>query len=244
MINFFRNIRKTSLSRKRIGKYLLYAIGEIILVVIGILIAVQINNWNDNRKLESKEIAGIQNLIEEIEFNNTVLKSVIDVDSTSVQIGKNLMLILKDQETEYQDYMSYDFLKLFESRIFISRKTAYENLKSIDFNVIKSDSIRMNISLIYDGLYNYLDNQQNTSKYESSRKLRTIIQDNFEQITPNRIIPNDFHALKQNKHFTNALSFYIFRKQEAYEQNKAYYYWLEDILANLKNYLEDIKRNN
>src|SRR5210317_2183297 len=49
MIKFFRHIRKRLLAESRFSKYMIYAIGEIILVVIGILIALQINNWNDNR---------------------------------------------------------------------------------------------------------------------------------------------------------------------------------------------------
>ncbi|MBO0341043.1 hypothetical protein J0654_05270 [Muricauda lutimaris] len=50
MIKFFRNIRKSLLNEGKTGKYLKYALGEILLVVIGILIALQINNWNENRK--------------------------------------------------------------------------------------------------------------------------------------------------------------------------------------------------
>lgn len=50
MIKFFRTIRQNLLSEGKTGKYLKYAIGEIILVVIGILIALQINNWNEERK--------------------------------------------------------------------------------------------------------------------------------------------------------------------------------------------------
>jgi len=50
MIKFFRKIRQNLLSEGKTGKYLKYAIGEIILVVIGILIAVSINNWNEARK--------------------------------------------------------------------------------------------------------------------------------------------------------------------------------------------------
>lgn len=58
MIKFFRHIRQRLLSENKFSKYLLYAIGEIILVVIGILIALQINNWNSNRmdRLKEKEI--------------------------------------------------------------------------------------------------------------------------------------------------------------------------------------------
>ena len=57
MIKFFRHIRHNLISENKMGKYLKYAIGEIILVVIGILIALQINNWNQNRL---KEIAAVQ----------------------------------------------------------------------------------------------------------------------------------------------------------------------------------------
>ncbi|GAA4280074.1 DUF6090 family protein [Gaetbulibacter aestuarii] len=54
MIKFFRNIRKTLINQGKTTKYLNYAIGEIVLVVIGILIALQINNWNETRKAKIK----------------------------------------------------------------------------------------------------------------------------------------------------------------------------------------------
>jgi len=65
MIKFFRKIRQGLLNENKFSKYLLYAIGEILLVVIGILIAVSINNWNENRKLQNEEL----NLLEEVKSN-------------------------------------------------------------------------------------------------------------------------------------------------------------------------------
>jgi len=59
MIKFFRRIRQNLLSQGKTGKYFKYAIGEILLVVIGILIALQINNWNDQRK-RSDQLKAIQ----------------------------------------------------------------------------------------------------------------------------------------------------------------------------------------
>ncbi|MEN2281330.1 DUF6090 family protein [Algoriphagus sp. SE2] len=50
MIKFFRKIRYNLMSENNTSKYVKYAIGEIVLVVIGILIALQINNWNESRK--------------------------------------------------------------------------------------------------------------------------------------------------------------------------------------------------
>ncbi len=56
MINFFRKIRKKLADDNKPMKYMRYAIGEILLVVIGILIALSINNWNEKRKLQIEEI--------------------------------------------------------------------------------------------------------------------------------------------------------------------------------------------
>ena len=61
MIKFFRRIRQRLLSENKFTKYLIYAIGEIILVVIGILIALQINNLNDESKLKRTLISDLKN---------------------------------------------------------------------------------------------------------------------------------------------------------------------------------------
>lgn len=65
MIKFFRKIRQNLLKENKTSKYFKYAIGEIVLVVIGILIALQINNWNENRKAKENEIVLLSKLQEE-----------------------------------------------------------------------------------------------------------------------------------------------------------------------------------
>lgn len=92
MIKFFRNIRKKLLVEGKTNNYLKYAIGEIFLVVIGILIALQINNWNEDRKQLKEEIEILKNIksdfantIIEFEENNGFKKRII---STSAVIYK------------------------------------------------------------------------------------------------------------------------------------------------------------
>ncbi|MFT4832575.1 MAG: hypothetical protein ACI815_002231 [Psychroserpens sp.] len=76
MIKFFRNIRQKMVTENKFSKYLLYAIGEIILVVIGILIALQINNWNENKKSENQ----LNNIYKEVESNlKSDLSNIDDV---------------------------------------------------------------------------------------------------------------------------------------------------------------------
>lgn len=76
MIKFFRHIRQRLLRENKFSKYLLYAIGEIILVVIGILIALQINNWNEQRKKNEQLTQYRQNLIAELNTDLRVLDSL------------------------------------------------------------------------------------------------------------------------------------------------------------------------
>lgn len=69
MINLFRKIRQSLLQQNRVTRYLVYAFGEIVLVVIGILIAIQVNNWNEQRKARSQELSTMKEIIENLEYD-------------------------------------------------------------------------------------------------------------------------------------------------------------------------------
>ena len=78
MIKFFRHIRKSLLMENKTGKYFKYAIGEIVLVVIGILIALSINNWNENRTTQKKEKSVLIKLVEDLEIDSTNLSNQLN----------------------------------------------------------------------------------------------------------------------------------------------------------------------
>ena len=77
MIKFFRKIRQNLIMQNKTSKYFKYAIGEIILVVIGILIALQINNWNENRKELYNEAKILKTLNDEFSENKITLDSTL-----------------------------------------------------------------------------------------------------------------------------------------------------------------------
>jgi hypothetical protein len=85
MIKFFRHIRKNLLMENKTGKYFKYAIGEIILVVIGILIALQINNWNENSKQNHIEQDYLMALKEEFNYNRLALEKVIEINTSNLE---------------------------------------------------------------------------------------------------------------------------------------------------------------
>jgi hypothetical protein len=92
MIKLFRNIRKNLLAEGKTTKYFKYAIGEIILVVIGILIALQINNWNEGRKENIHQRSVLSNLLQDLKSDSVSysinLKELKDVDFLQEQLYK------------------------------------------------------------------------------------------------------------------------------------------------------------
>jgi sensor domain CHASE-containing protein len=84
MIKFFRKIRQNLLSENKFSKYLIYAIGEIILVVIGILIALQINNNNELNKQRAKEVQFLKNLKSDLIFEESELERYIGIRESIV----------------------------------------------------------------------------------------------------------------------------------------------------------------
>ncbi|MBO0329526.1 DUF6090 family protein [[Muricauda] lutisoli] len=88
MIKFFRKIRRQLLSENKIRKYLLYAVGEIILVVIGILIALQINNWNTERKNEEIKKSYYVQILQDLEKDEILMnQGNVLIDSFFVRLA-------------------------------------------------------------------------------------------------------------------------------------------------------------
>ena len=113
------------LTENKFSKYLIYAIGEIILVVIGILIALQINNWNENNKLNTKKQDYYQQLLEDINKDKV--------------FAENTISKFQAQRKEYQEYLN----KFSNSQLTVH--TMYNDLINLN---IESFAINFNTSTI------------------------------------------------------------------------------------------------
>jgi len=108
MIKFFRKIRYHLMEKSKTGKYFKYAIGEIILVVIGILIAISINNWNENRKNISKKEKELKALQIEFTSNLNQLNIVLSYDEIVLKSTKRLLQLNPENIIEMtSDSMRY-----------------------------------------------------------------------------------------------------------------------------------------
>ena len=113
MLKFFRKIRQQLLVKNNISKYLLYAIGEIVLVVIGILIALQINNWNEDRKDWAKERFYLRSIRTSIQLSQKELNRVINDAQKISSCANTLFLLLAEKKYDRLHGVFLDFVAFF-----------------------------------------------------------------------------------------------------------------------------------
>ena len=163
MIKFFRKIRQKLLSENRVSKYLIYAIGEIFLVVIGILLALQINNWNEENKTYIKQRSYLALVKSEMSNNLDALQIEKQRLSGTLE-GLRQMVFLSDQSTAEinEKEVSASWGKAFSQTI----RFKYENgaltelISSGVLKEIKNDSIR-NILASWGGITQKVFIQEN-----------------------------------------------------------------------------------
>jgi hypothetical protein len=114
MIKFFRKIRQDLLSKRKTGKYFKYAIGEIVLVVIGILIALHINNWNETNKSREQAKVGLMTISQNIKFDINQAKSSLSVSNKIISVLNKLLdqfMTIKSADNHIQEYLAYSMIE-------------------------------------------------------------------------------------------------------------------------------------
>ncbi len=180
MIKIFRNIRQKLLQEGKIANYLKYAIGEIVLVVIGILIALQLNNWNENRKENLLAMSYLESLKSDLEKDIVQVDEILHDHINSISIINSIdSTILKKefhQPITYKRFfnqldttkISYIFYRGYSFR---PTNGAYISLTSDGKSgLIKNKILFQNIQEIYTEL-----NPRLTSNYESLKRMEETI---------------------------------------------------------------------
>ena len=156
MIKFFRKIRYDLMEKNKTGKYLKYAIGEIILVMIGILLALQVNNWNEQRKKVQVEINTLADIKSDIEENIQNIETGVAV-LEAVNNKTQKVLEFYEQKTPYSEDMQDVFSQFFGFWDPDFTYAAFENLKSQGVNLISNESIRKSVITLHEIEMNILD---------------------------------------------------------------------------------------
>lgn len=145
----FNKIRRYLIEQKKIKHYTLYALSEIILIVIGILIALQFSNWNLQEQERNYEVKILKELKRELQLTLSDAEIYL---AHHIQGQKSCQIISQWTEGKpmYHDSMDVHFGRLSNTSILIDHSTSYENLKSVGINIISNDSIRNLVGKIYN----------------------------------------------------------------------------------------------
>lgn len=149
MISFFRKIRQKLLQQNKVSHYLAYAFGEIFLVVIGILIALQINTWNEDRKIRLYELKMLKELKSTLQKDRSFFGSQIP-RLEHKQLAANRLLSMLENKEENLDTLNKYFSDLRFDVLFQYNAGAYGSIKSGGIDKISNDSIRAKMAVIYE----------------------------------------------------------------------------------------------
>ncbi|PTL99428.1 MAG: hypothetical protein DA407_16780 [Bacteroidetes bacterium] len=149
MISIFKRIRKDLMEKNKTGKYFKYAIGEIVLVVIGILIALQINNWNEVRKNKNHEIEILKS------FKKSIESDIIQYNKLSKRYSEstnsiNYLINHLEQDLPYNDSLKFHFGNLNVLHHLTVKNSVFENLKSKGFDLLSNETLKEDIITFYD----------------------------------------------------------------------------------------------
>jgi hypothetical protein len=215
MIKFFRNIRKKLLEQGKTTNYLKYAIGEIVLVVLGILIALQINNWNEGRKQLVKSHEILQEIRENIVYNNERFKQGIK-EEKSVIYSIDIVLDNLKMNKGYHDSLAFHFLNVAYWPSFVKKSSGYATLKSQGVELIKSAELRKAIIDLYEGIYEDVAEVVRISENNGTASLWPMATALFETqpSVPNqpfetlKVTPFDYDKVVKAQHYIGFLSWW------------------------------------
>lgn len=144
MTKFFRKIRQKLIKEGNLKRYLIYAIGEILLVMIGILLALQVNDWNQDRSRKSLEKSTLMEINESLDFDITMLQDQVE---TQTHYWKQIERLIQELKSNKEQSESIESLLIYpvQDNIVNLNSSAFELLENRGIDLISNQSLRKEI---------------------------------------------------------------------------------------------------
>jgi len=263
MIRFFRTIRKQLAAENNVAKYLRYAVGEILLVVIGILIALQINNWNEIRKERLVEIKYLINLKHDLQSDSTDLVYYKNIRLGQANAAHELITYAKSKNVTDVYILDSLYITIALWWEFVPNNNTFEELRSSgNLKLIRNVSIknlllelnteneglistRNHIQREYEHyLYDQKNNQINFLDVNDPDKINTILDwfyPNRQSVSKNSYkLREQYRQLFNNTAFINGLALTAGNIPWVIDEH---YNGMLDIISRLINYIDQDLKN-
>ena len=204
MIPFFRKIRRWLIAENKFSRYLLYAAGEIILVVAGILIALSINNWNEAKKEHKIETEILNEILSNLDSDIKNLDECIA--STEEWIFQNNEVLQHlNNNSPLTDTLRRYYVLLIADSPFYPNKLGYKNLNSLGMNIIRNEQLRNEISMLYENKYYFFVEDRKRASDIWQERILDQLSEKLEYIKPWEAEPINLEELRHNIQFKNVV---------------------------------------
>ena len=192
MIKFFRKIRQRLLLENRLSKYSLYAVGEILLVVIGILIALQIHNQNDLRKERLKEIHYLENIKTDLNINLLEMDRYLDIRTESIEGANRILEHFEGKPITDYSAFNADGVRIYNWQKFWQNNNTFQELvNSGNLALISNDAIKKSLFDI-ESIYKKMKSEEDHYRFDTEKLLYEPL---YELMDLNPMVSNfEFHA--------------------------------------------------
>lgn len=238
-------MRNALLIENRFTRYFFYAAGEIVLVVIGILIALQVNDWNENRKNRILEIHILKEIASNLNDDLNEIRSDIAIKDSVILACDEIIQYIDKNEIASETFFN-SVAKMVVNTHFDPDKSGYSLLASKGVDLILNDDLRESLSLLYESSYSYYYRYEDELAQFKTHHIYPKLLEYFSWITiPEllfmaqfQITQDDFIQIKQDASFIKLI--HAISMQNSLVKNRAERTEkkIKELMAQINNELE------
>lgn len=233
------------MAEDKLNYYVIYAIGEVVLVVIGILIALQIDNWNSRAKERSVEIKILKEILSNLENDLVAIRDDIHSMDSINAATHNISRFIKTDSLPSETFF-YDVAKIRVNPHFDPNKSGYNLLVSKGVEIVLNDSLRGSLSLLYESLYPYYYRYEEERTQFKLNEINPVLLKYFQWHTQPelqffglyKISPEDYERLKNDANFSKLLYAVAFDNTLVQNRAQSVERGIESLILDIKNELE------
>ncbi|MBV6655844.1 MAG: hypothetical protein KI786_18880 [Mameliella sp.] len=202
MFNFLKKVRHKLIAQGNLNKYMIYALGEILLIFIGISLAITFDNFRENKKSRKTELILLKEMLNDEQRNIQDLQSNLSDYRKAVK-GCNYILDKYENQTPNDDSLGIYAYNIRYTPIFQISYSAYNTMNSMGWQVISNDALRKEIIFLYDYYYDALEElAHNRDMPITNDKFMPLYNQHFD-VGQRKTL--DYEALMKDKTFENVI---------------------------------------
>lgn len=195
MLRFLFKSKRNEVSPER--RFWIYASGEFVLVFLGILIALQVDNWNQNRQERKLERILLGEMLENLDQDLNDIDFNIRFKQNCILSNQVVMQYLQGY-LPWNDSLENHFGRLIQGTVFVNNTSTFESLNSIGIDLIRNDSLRQQISYVYSARYKHIDAKEAESTQANFDFLYPSLRQHLEYLPGGMARPIDRELIQKS----------------------------------------------